>query len=69
MARTANDCILATARLLKNYREGTSTSAGSTTTLIDSNLTYPGGYLVGGTIFFISGTLAGKSAEIGRAHV
>jgi len=64
MARTANDCILATARLLKNYREGTSTSAGSTTTLIDSNLTYPDGYLVGGTIFFISGTLAGKSAVI-----
>lgn len=41
---------------------GTTTSAGTTTTLVDTSRTESNDYFNGGTVFFLSGTLAGLTA-------
>lgn len=60
---TLADILLKTAFALKSLRNSLATG-GSTTTLIDTNLSEPNDFFNGGTIFFLSGTLIGKTAII-----
>lgn len=64
MANTLAAILLKTAECLKGLRYSRSTSAGTTSTLIDTSMDEPDGFFDGGTIFFLSGNLAGKTAVI-----
>lgn len=57
------DALLDLAQTLRGVRFGTATG-GSTTTLVDTGLSDPNDFYNGGTIFFISGNNANKSAVI-----
>ncbi len=48
------------ARLLTHVHTGSATSAGTTTTLVDTGLNEPDDHFLNGLILFKSGTLAGK---------
>ena len=61
---TLFDCIFKTAGFLKGLLYGQSTSAGSTTELVDTTREEANDYFNGGTIFFLSGSLIGKSVTI-----
>ena len=61
---TLAEATLNLGRNLKDYHQGTATSTGTTTTLIDSALDAQDGFFDGGTIWFLTGTLAGKSAVV-----
>lgn len=64
MALTLADLALRTANEITDVIRGTA-SAGTATTLTDTaTLKYPDGYFTGGTIFFLSGTHAGKYAVV-----
>lgn len=60
---TLFNVLLATARNLRGTRPGIATGGGATT-LIDTNLSEPNDYFNGGTIFFLTGNNANKSAII-----
>lgn len=60
---TTADVLLRTAELLRGLRYGIATG-GSTTTLVDSLMAEPDDYFDGGTIWFLSGANAGKSAVL-----
>ena len=62
MATTA-ELLLRTAELLRGLRYGTATG-GSTTTLVDTAMAEPDTYFNNGTIWFLSGNNAGKSAVV-----
>jgi hypothetical protein len=61
---TTADMLLRIADCLLFPRYSLSTAAGLTTTLIDTTLDEPDELFDGGTIFFITGNLAGKTARI-----
>jgi len=61
---TLAEATLNVGRNLKDYHQGISSSTGTTTTLIDSALDAQDGFFDGGTIWFLTGTLAGKSAVV-----
>lgn len=63
---TLFDLLLRSAELLRETRPGTATG-GTETTLVDAALDYPDGYFTGGTLFFTSGALAGRTAVV-TAH-
>lgn len=63
MSLTLADLALRVANEITDVIRGTA-SAGSATTLTDTALKYPDGYFTGGTIFFLSGTHAGKYATV-----
>jgi len=63
--QTLADIMLKLSIILKAARHSTSNSTGSTTTLIDSRMIgEPDDFFNGGTIWFKSGTLDGKTAVI-----
>lgn len=62
MATTA-ELLLRTAELLRGLRYGTATG-GSATTLVDTAMAEPDDYFDNGTIWFLTGNNAGKSAVI-----
>lgn len=62
---TAADIALRAARIVTDVMDGTAT-AGSATSLTDTaNLTQPQAHWDVGTVFFLSGTHAGKAAAVG----
>lgn len=61
---TTAELLLKTAELLKGVRYGVSTATGSATTLVDTAMDEPDDWFNGGTIWFLSGALIGKSAVI-----
>lgn len=63
-SRTLADILLKLAQNLKGLRYSTATADGSSTTLVDSYMDEPDDYFNKGTIFFLSGVLAGKTAVI-----
>jgi hypothetical protein len=62
--RTLADILLKLAQNLKGLRYSTATGDGSSTTLVDAYMDEPDDYFNGGTIFFLNGVLAGKTAVI-----
>lgn len=52
------------ASLLRAVYYGTTTGAGTTTTLVDSGRTESVDYFNGGTLFFLTGALAGQTAVV-----
>jgi len=64
MANTLAEILLKTAECLKGLRYSISTDTGTQTTLIDAAMDEPDGFFDGGTIWFLSGDLAGKTAII-----
>lgn len=56
--------LLNVAECLKGVRYGTSTDLGTTTTLIDSLMDEPDKWFNGGTVWFLTGALADKTAVI-----
>jgi len=63
MALTLADLARRVANRITDVIQGTA-SAGSATTLTDTSLKYSDGYFTGGTVFFLSGTHAGKYAVV-----
>jgi len=61
---TTAELLLKTAELLKGVRYGVSTATGSATTLVDTAMDEPDDWFNGGTIWFLSGALIGKTAVI-----
>ncbi len=61
---TLSDIMLKLGQNLKGLRYSTTTSDGSSTTLIDLYMDEPDDYFNGGTIFFLTGTLAGTTSTI-----
>lgn len=62
---TLADILLKLSIILKSARHSTSNGTGSTTTLVDSRMTIePDNFFNGGTIWFKSGALDGKTAVI-----
>lgn len=61
---TAAAMIFQIANCLKALRRSTSTAVGTTTTLVDSRMDEPDGWFDGGSIWFLSGDLAGLSAIV-----
>lgn len=61
---TTAEILLKIAQRLGILRHGTASTSGTTTTLVNSGALEPTGYYDGGTIWFISGDLAGKTAVI-----
>lgn len=64
MANTLASTMLHTAQCLKGIRHSLTTGGGSVTTLVDALMNEPDDHFNGGTIFFLSGTLAGKTAVV-----
>jgi len=62
--RTLADILLKLAQNLKGLRYSTATADGSSTTLVDAFMDEPDDHFNGGTIFFLTGALAGKTSVI-----
>lgn len=60
---TLAQALLRTAECLESLRNSVATN-GSTSTLVDANMVEPDQFFNGGTIFFLSGALLGKTAVI-----
>ncbi len=61
---TLATALLRVAELITRIRTGVSTAAGTTTTLVDSALTEPADFWNGGLLWFLTGALVGKTAQI-----
>jgi hypothetical protein len=61
---TLFDVALPVAQIVQNPQRGAATASGTTSTLVDAVRVTQNGYFNGGTLFFITGLLAGKFVRI-----